>query len=73
MQVFVTLFQKAFSSTKLPGRGIRAFAAFLHTHLQGTVIRELRLDSRKKNLYSQNRSVNNFVTFTLYSRYIVWS
>ena len=48
MQVFVTLFQKAFSSTKLPGRGIRAFAAFLHTHLPGTVIRELRLDSRKK-------------------------
>ncbi|CAH3193166.1 unnamed protein product [Porites evermanni] len=27
--------EKAFSSTKLPGRGIRAFAAFLHTHLQG--------------------------------------
>ena len=48
MQVFVTLFQKAFSSTKLPGRGIRVFAAFLYTHLQGTVIRELRLDSRKK-------------------------
>lgn len=41
MQVFVTLFQKAFGSTKLPGRGIRVFAAFLHTHLQGTVIREL--------------------------------
>ena len=69
MQVFVTLFQKAFSSTKLPGRGIRVFAAFLHTHLQGTVIRELlKAWFSKKNLYSQNRSVNNFVTFTLYYR-----
>ena len=52
MQVFVTLFQEAFNSTTLPGRGVMAFAAFLHTHLQDTVIRELRLESRKKTTYT---------------------
>ena len=57
MQVFVTLFQEAFNSTTLPGRGVMAFAAFLHTHLQGTVIRELRLESREKKKTYTHKTV----------------